>query len=182
MVNGYSDFGWTALYGVIQQWEQFGVFTVLFPFILIFAIVFAILEKIKLFDNRGVNLIIALILGFFTVSNPYVGGFFMYFFSNLAIGIAIMLALIILLGVALKPGDKSWMWIFSLAGGAIFLVVMARSGVFKMIFGEGFWFWLQRNSAVVIIFAIVALMVAIVFLGPLTNKIKGGKVFRETTD
>jgi len=165
MVDGYyGSFAWTNLYGVLQQWEQFGVFTVLFPLILVFAIVFAILEKIDLFKNRGVHLLIALVIGFFTVSNPYVSGFFMYFFSNLGLGIAILLGLIILLGVALKPGEKTWGWIFGIFGGTIFLFVLVRSGLLGWMLGENFWYWFQANSVLVILLLIVAAMIGIVMM------------------
>ncbi len=172
MVNGYGygSFAWTNLYGVIQQWEQFGVFTILFPLILVFAVVFAILEKVDLFKNRGVHLLVALIIGFFTVSNPYVSGFFMYFFSNLGLGVAILLGLIILLGVALKPTENTWKWIFGIFGGVIFLFVLARSGLLRMMLGEGFWYWFQANSAMVILLLVVAAMIGIVMFS--VNKAK----------
>ncbi|UZE93806.1 MAG: hypothetical protein IB618_03500 [Candidatus Pacearchaeota archaeon] len=174
MVDGYGGwYAWTDLYGIIQQWEAFGVFTILFPLVLVFAVVFAILEKVDLFKNRGVHLLIALIIGFFTVSNPYVGGFFMYFFSNLGIGVAIMLALIVLLGIALKPGEQAWKVIFGIVGGAVFLVILARSGTFKWIFGENFWYWIQANSALVVVAIVVILMIVAVMTGVKKAQVKG---------
>ena len=166
----YGSFAWTNLYGVLQQWEQFGVFTVLFPLILVFAIVFAILEKIDLFKNRGVHLLVALVIGFFTVSNPYVSGFFMYFFSNLGLGIAILLGLIILLGISLKPDEGTWKWIFTIFGGVIFLFVLVRSGLLKWMIGENFWYWFQANSALVVLLLIVAAMVGVVVMTAKKNK------------
>ncbi|MCL6500488.1 MAG: hypothetical protein K6T16_00440 [Candidatus Pacearchaeota archaeon] len=166
MVEGYyGGFGWTSLYGVLQQWESFGVFTVLFPLVLIFSVVFAILEKINIFNNRGVNLLVALVIGFFTVSNPYVGGFFMYFFSNIGLAVAIIIALIVLIGVAIQPEDKTWKNIFLVVGLALFLIVLGRSGAFKVLFGEAFGYWLQANSAVVVLMFIVVLMIVAVMMG-----------------
>ncbi len=172
MANYYPSYAWNSLYGIIQQWEAFGVFTVLLPLVLVFTIVFAILEKINLFHNRGVNLLIALVIGFFTVSNPYVGAFFMNFFANIGIGIAIIIGLVVLLGVSLKPDTDSWRWIFSIFGGVIFLVVLARSGVFETVVGNNFWYWFQANSAIVIIFIFVGLMVAAVLIGSIAAQKK----------
>lgn len=166
MVNGYyGGFGWTSLYGVLQQWEQFGVFTVLFPLVLIFSVVFAILEKINIFNNRGVNLLVALVIGFFTVSNPYVSGFFMYFFSNVGLAIAIMVALMVLIGVAINPDDKTWKSIFLVAGVSLFFIVLGRSGAFKMLFGEGLAYWLQANSAIVVLLLVITFMIVAVMIG-----------------
>ena len=171
MSNGYYPaFGWTSLYQVMQQWEQFGVFTVIFPLILVFAVVFAILEKVDLFKNRGVHLLVALVIGFFTISNPYVSGFFMYFFSNLALGIIILIGLVILLGIALKPDDDTWTKIFTFAGGAIFLFVLIRSGALKILIGENFWYWFQVNSALVLIGIIVIVMIVIVLTSGFKKK------------
>jgi len=163
--GGYYGYSMEGFRSVIAQWSQFGVFDILLPLILIFAVVFAILEKINIFKNRGVNLLIAMVVGFFTISNPYVSGFFMYLFSNLGLGIAIMLALIILLGVALKPDEATWKWVFGIVGGIIFLIVLAKSGAFQVLLGDQFVFWLQQNSAFSILIVFVILAVIAVLTG-----------------
>lgn len=162
--GGYYGYSMEGFRSVIAQWAQFGVFDILLPLILIFAVVFAILEKINIFKNRGVNLLIAMVVGFFTISNPYISGFFMYLFSNLGLGIAIMLALIVLLGVALKPGEGAWKWIFGIVGGIIFLIVLAKSGALQILLGDQFIYWLQQNSAfsILIVFVILAIIAVMV--------------------
>ena len=167
MTDGYyyGFYSMEGFRGIMAQWAQFGVFDILLPLILVFAVVFAILEKINLFRNRGVHLVIAVVIGFFTVSNPYISGFFMYLFSNLGLGVAILLGLIVLLGVALQPNTKTWSWIFGIAGGLIFLVVLGRSGAFSMMFGSNFGYWIQANSALVFVFVIIAIMIIAVLVG-----------------
>lgn len=154
-----------GFYTLIEQWQQFGVFTVLLPLILVFAIVFAILEKINILNNRGVHLVIALAIGFFTVSNPYISQFFLPLFSNLAIGIAIVLVLIILIGIAIKPDDKAGRWIFGIVGGIIFLVVLGRTGMFKMMFGENVGYWISMNSSWLVLIIFIALIAVGVMIG-----------------
>jgi len=175
MVDGYGYYGYSmeGFREVIMQWSQYGIFDILLPLILVFAVVFAILEKINIFNNRGVSLIIALSIGLFTISNAYISGFFMYLFSNLALGIAIMLVLVVLLGISLKPDEKTWKWIFGILGGVIFLVVLARAGTFQVLFGQGFYFWLQQNAA----WAVIAILVAFAFIAVLsaTNEEKKKK-------
>lgn len=164
--------GYGAWANVMAQWENFGVFTILLPFILVFAVVFAILERIALFkDNRGVNILIAIVIGFFTISNPYVSYFFRYIFGNLAWGIAIMIAVVILLGLTLKPEETTWKWIFGVLAAVLFLSMMSKpmadgkSGL-QFLFGDSLWYWIQANSAMVVIGLFVAFAVmAIVMTG-----------------
>lgn len=174
MVDAYYGYSMEGFRQVVAQWSQYGVFDILLPLILVFAVVFAILQKINIFNNKGVDMVIALVIGFFTISNPYVSGFFMYLFSNLGLGIAIMLVLIILLGVALKPDTPTWMWIFGLVGGVIFLIVLGRSGAFTVLFGAGFPYWLQQNASLIIIGVVVVLMIGAVMVATKKEGIGGG--------
>jgi len=58
-----------SLFNVIELFKSLGLYKTLFPFILIFALVFGLLEKTKAFgDNKTINAIIALIVGLFFVS------------------------------------------------------------------------------------------------------------------
>lgn len=154
----------------MYEWQQLGVFTVLLPFLLVFAIVYAILEKIELFKNRGVNMLIALAIGFFAISNATVSTFFMYLFSNLAWGIAILIAVVVLVGLAIKPGEQTWKTIFIILGIIILLVILSKPtpfGVsgFRAIFGDNFYYWVQQNMpslilAIIVIIALVAVVIA----------------------
>lgn len=166
MVGGYGP--WANL---MQTWSQYGVFTVLLPLILVFAVVFAILERIKLFKNAGVHMLIALVIGFFTISNPAVSGFFMYLFGNLAWAIAILIAVVILLGLAIKPEDDTWRKIFIPVGVVLLLAILARPtpwGVsgFQFIFGDAFWNWLGMNMPMVITLLLLGgAVIAVVLAG-----------------
>jgi len=120
---------------VIYQWGQFGIFSVILPFILVFSIVFAIFEKINLFkNNKAVHVIIALAIAFFTIANPYVVSFFTPIFSNLGLGVAILVALLVVMGLAVKPDSGAWKMIFLVIGILIFIMVLINSGVLGHIF------------------------------------------------
>ncbi len=177
MVNGFG-YGWYGTQGfreIIAQWAQFGVFDILLPILLIFAVVFAILEKINLLKNQGVHLIIALVIGIYTISNPIISGFFLYLFSNLALGVAILLCLIVLLGIAIKPGGGTWKGIFTIGGIFIFLIVLAKSGAFQMLFGQNIGYWIQINSAILLLVLFIVLGVVFVLKGVKQEK-EGFKV------
>lgn len=167
---GYYGFGLTSFRQVMEQWAQFGVFDVLLPLLLIFVLVFAILEKINLFKNRGVNLIISLVVAFFAITNTYVSIFFMYLFSNLAVGIAILLVMIVLLGVALKPEEKTWQWVFGIGGAFLLLIVLEKAGFFTYIFGPAVWYWIHQNLASLILLLVIIGVVIFLYASVKTEK------------
>ena len=51
----------------ISWFEGIGGFDIILPFLLIFAITFAILDKIGIFGKKNVNAVVAIIIGFFLV-------------------------------------------------------------------------------------------------------------------
>lgn len=161
----YSPFMSGGFYSLIEQWQQFGVFTVLLPLVLVFAIVFAILEKINILNNKGVHLVIALAIGFFTVSNPYVSSFFLPLFSNLGLGIGIVLVLIILVGLAIKPDSGAFKWIFGIVGGIIFIVILGRTGMFKYMLGDDIGYWISMNSSWLVLIIFLVLIAIGVMVG-----------------
>lgn len=173
----------TVLSSLLNQWQQFGVFTVVMPLILIFAVIYAILEKANLFKNRGVHMIIALAVAFFTVSNPFISSYFLPLFSNLGLGIAILLVFIVLLGFILPEDEtkrKTFYTIFGILGGILFLFVIGKAGIFNALFGDGFNLWISQNAAWIIIFVFVALMIgAVLMFGNNSHKKKTHKYTEE---
>ncbi len=89
--------------GVLDQWENMGVFNILLPFLLVFAITFAILEKIALFAPTGqkkqINGIIAAILGILVVRNQYIVGIINRFLPNVALFMIVILMFLLLVGI-----------------------------------------------------------------------------------
>ena len=158
--NGYGTFN-----NLMSQWAQYGLFTVLLPFLLIFSVVFAILEKVNLLRNRGVHLIVALVVSFMSITNPFISHFFILLFSNLALGIVILLVLLILVGLAIGPETQKggvFNWILGIGAIVIFLVVLGRSGTLSTLFGNSFYSWLSQNAGMTFIFLI--LIAAIIFI------------------
>jgi len=134
---------------VLNLWADMGVFSYVIPFLLIFAVVFAILKKAKIFeDNRAINSIIAIAIALLALVNDHVPRFFEILFPRFGIGLSIFLVLIILIGFFYKPGgDGKWdgavQWIGWLTG--IGVVVWAWSrwdewGYSGGLYGMGWWF------------------------------------------
>lgn len=117
---------------LLAQWESFGVFNILLPFLLMFAITFAILEKIELFGKkRQINAIISAILGIILVRNQYVVGIINRFLPNVALFMIVILMFLLLVGVFMgKHEDWSKDWFNYAVGISLIFVVWALSSDF----------------------------------------------------
>ncbi len=125
---------WSGFYGggfgdFLSQLEQLGFFQYVLPFLLIFAIVFGILTKVNLFkNNKAVNAIIALVTGLLALQFNFVPMFFSEIFPRLGMGLAVILALLVLVGLFAPSGENAWThWVFFGAAFIIFIVVLVQS-------------------------------------------------------
>src|SRR3972149_1922854 len=110
MLSNIVNFQFGGFYGgsfgdLLLYWEQLGVFSYVLPFLLIFAVVFGILTKIKVFgDHRGLNAVIALVVGLLSLQYNLVPIFFSEIFPRVGIAISIILVLLVLVRLFLHTG------------------------------------------------------------------------------
>ena len=121
----------TTITDVLNSWEAMGVFAYLLPFLLIFAIIFGILNRSGFIgENKAVQSVIALSVGLLSLQFDYVTDFYASIFPYAGIGISILLVAVILLGF-IETGDSNltkyrnyiWFWI----GVAILAVIIFTS-------------------------------------------------------
>jgi len=161
---------------ILSQWSSIGVFDVLMPMILIFTIVFAILQKTKILGGlKGIDAIVALAISFFTISNPEVSAFFMPLFSNVALGIIILISAMLLVGLFMgEKKIRAYYWVGWLGAIAIFFWILSRAFSFY-----GFYYspvWLTENLTWIIpLILLIAAFIAIVSSKPSTTQPSGRK-------
>ena len=134
---GYS----LSITQILNTWATEGVFSYLFPFLIIFAVVFAILQRSHILGDpvaqknvNGINAIIAVSVAFISLLNDNVSTFFATLFPKFGIVLAIMLVVLILLAFVGAENDSTkWMGWFLGIG----VVVWAWSDWGDM-FGSGF--------------------------------------------
>jgi hypothetical protein len=127
---------------VLNQWQQEGIFSLLLPFLLIFALIYGILEKTKIFsENKAVNPVIAFIVGLVSIQFDLVPQFFSVIFPKLGVGLAILLVVIIILGVFLP--SESWVTYTMFGIGAIILIVTLVYTADDLGWSAGYW-WTQN--------------------------------------
>lgn len=120
---------------IFAQWQSAGVYEFLLPFLLIFAVVFGILTATHIFGKtqKGINLIVAVIIGLMAVgyssSLGYsLGQFLQTLFPRLGIGLAVILAILILIGLFVPDDERRfWMWGLGAIGFIIAIVIVVQT-------------------------------------------------------
>jgi hypothetical protein len=102
MASELSDF--------ISQLESFGFYDVALPFILVFTLFFAILQKIKIFgeNSKNFNSVIALVMAFLVVRQENIIEVINQFLPQVSLITLIFVVILILIGVLLGPAEKGW--------------------------------------------------------------------------
>jgi len=158
---------WSGFYGgtignMLDQWAQIGVFTYVLPFLIIFALIFAILNQIKLFNkNRGVNAIIALAVGFMSLQFDFVPRFFSEIFPRLGIGLGIILIILIMIGMFMDP-EKSGLMIALMIIGFIIVIVILLNTAGSLGWMTGYW-WEENWGTILGIVVVLGLIGMIIF-------------------
>lgn len=161
---------------VLNIWNQIGVFSYVIPFILIFAIVFAILEKSKILSNekdgkiqnRPLLAIVAAAVGLLSLQFDFVPEFFAIIFPRFGMGLAVLLTVIIFIaftaqGIANKDGSEdSWRKFMNIAGWVIGVGVIfwAASEWDMWSSTGGFGFWFANNFWSLAVLGIIIAIIA----------------------
>ncbi|MBU4502559.1 MAG: hypothetical protein KKA79_08225 [Nanoarchaeota archaeon] len=112
------------LKGGIEQLESMGFYEIVLPFLLVFTLVFAVLEKAKLFGaaSRKFNAIIALVVGLLIVRQGTIVEFINIYLPNVSAVIIVFLGFLIIMGL-FGVGHSAFKGAFM-----FFLVVLAVGG------------------------------------------------------
>lgn len=157
---------------MLDSWARMDIFAYVLPFLLIFAMVFGILNKSNIFgaDAKGVNVIIALALGLLSLVGGFVPDFFQTMIPNLAVGLSILLAAIILMGLFMADtANAKYINVgLILVGVIIFIFVMYSS--FSDSYNSLGNLWDQYGSALVTLLILIGIVAMIVFWGKQPGK------------
>jgi hypothetical protein len=153
---------------VMSSLEQMGFYDVALPFLLIFTITFAILQKIKIFGNnsKNFNAVIAIVMAFLVVRSEAVVSTMNLFLPKISLISIIVISLLLLVG--LMMGKESAGFTKSLGGIGMVLIVIAVGIAFLSssgAFGFELPSWLNfssydRNLFIAIGFFLVLIILA----------------------
>ncbi len=130
---------------VLNIWNELGIFSYIIPFLLIFAIIFALLQKTHVLgENKAIEIIISVSIAILSIQFDMVSTFFANIFPKFGIGLAIFLVLIVMLGffVPAKDGKVPFQWIGWVVGVGVVIWAITSWGVWTDNY-SGFWIWLK---------------------------------------
>ncbi|MCX8158944.1 MAG: hypothetical protein N3D20_01485 [Candidatus Pacearchaeota archaeon] len=142
---------------------------VLLPFVLVFALVFAVLEKSEVFgkDKKQTNAIIALAIGLMVVAVGYATDLINNLMPVLAVGLVVLLVFMLLWGMVFKAGAFDMPVSVKNAVGVIAAIVVVAAliyftnswGYIKDFFAGALEGWM--SNIILIIIVIVAIVVVL---------------------
>jgi len=156
-------------YNWLNWFEGVGGFDIILPFLLIFTITFAILQKIKLFGNdtkaRKVDMVVGLIIGFFLVMQQGLVQVIQGFLPR--VSMLILVFLMVLLVVGIFAGGSEW-------GGSIsgLAVIVSIIGVLWAIGASLKWnvpfldLFTEQDIAVIIVICVFVLVIWLIVKEP----------------
>ena len=163
---------------VFYQLQSSGFYEFALPFLLVFTIVFAILEKTKLFgdDKKNINLIIGIVVGLIVVNQFEIVDRLNLFLPKVSLFIIVAVMFLILVGLfgAKVENGFSGIALFLFAVASIFIIYWALvpdSSVLDFSSGGGdFGFWIQDNASWLILLIIVGIIIWAVVGGGNNNQ------------
>jgi len=166
MLNGVmlqfaSAFQGGVLGDLLNKWQEAGFFSYLLPFLLLFALIFGILTRIKIFkDNKVVNGIIALAVALMALQFSFVPDFFSQIFPRVGVGLAIILGVMIIVGLFADPDSPVINYVL-LGIGVITIAVIVIQSATAVGWQAGGW-WSQNWPIIVgavVLFILVAVII-----------------------
>jgi hypothetical protein len=161
----------TTITDVLNTWNNIGVFSYVIPFLLIFAVVFAILKKTKILsdkdeENNGILAIIAVAIGLLALQFDMVSNFFAVIFPRFGVGLSIFLVAIIFIGffIPLGGNEERGSWIGYVIG--IGVIIWALSAWDDWTGDIGFGGWFSENFWALVVIGIIIAVIAITIKPP----------------
>jgi hypothetical protein len=144
------------------------------PFLFIFTIVFAILDKTKfLGEKKDINAIVALVFGLVTVGVPWAIGVVLNIIPVVAVIIVILIAWLMTYGFVggYTPGEgisKAWLKTFQILLGIVFIgVIVWATGLYKIVADKP---WASQIGETVFLVGAIIAVIAIVISGKEPSK------------
>jgi len=165
-----------TLYDTFQNLQQMGFYDYILPFLLIFTIIFAILEKTRIFGTepgttneprKNINLVVALIIGLIVMVQTPITQIMTAYLSKMSLVILISIVFLLVVGLfsgTAEHGFTGWPMVVAF-GFAILMAIWALNpeGLSNMGFPD--WLLPTNTDRALAIFLGAAVISIIVFIG-----------------
>lgn len=171
----------SAFRGVIEFFDKIGLYDVVLPFLLVFAIVFAILEKTKVFGmedidgkkytRKNINAIVAFVMAFLVVASSQLVEIISTVSSYTVILLMVSILFLLLIGSFMKEGTG----VFLEGGWKVFFMIIMFIGIVLIFLsaietdkGESWldvsWDWLSGDNTSNAVGSVILLIIIILFM------------------
>lgn len=161
---------------VIYQWQDYGLYTVILPFLLIFALVFAVLSQVHILgQDKKVHVIVSLIMGLLAIQSEYIVYVMNNFIPNVSMLLIVIIMLLIVAGLIFS-GSKEEEWKGLTQNLA--MLIAAAGIIFALLFDNitqtlELPYWLQMSDqAKANVFVVGGIILAIWWITKSDNKKK----------
>jgi hypothetical protein len=157
----YSRGGFGSL---LDSLSQMGFFSFVLPFLLIFALIYGLLLRVKLFEKDGINAIIALSVSLMALQFDFVPLFFSQIFPRVGVGLAVILAVLIVIGIFVPK--QTWV-VYALFGVSLITIIMILVGSADALgwsYGSGIGYWLMNNWTIIFGIIFVGVVIALIVM------------------
>ncbi len=154
----------TTITEVLNIWNDMGVFSYVIPFLLIFAVVFAILKKTKILGegNDGILAVISVTVGLLALQFDIVNEFYAIIFPRFGVGLSIFLVAIILFGFFFPSDNSEGGKIKGIATAIVVGVVLWSFDSWGEWSNFGFGSWLNEYFwSIIILLAIIGTIIGV---------------------
>jgi len=166
----------TIFRGAIEFFKRLGIYDVVLPFLLIFTIVFAILEKTRVFGTekgvpkKNLNAMAAFVISLLVVASRELVAIVNESMANIVLLLLAVVAFLLLYGTFVKEGEPVF-----LEGGwrTAFMWAMLIGVVVIFLNAANWWIpfinWISRNWNPDVIGSIILLIIIVSFIGYITK-------------
>ena len=153
-----------AAYGGFTILSSPLIVEVILPFVLIFTIVFGVLQKSKIFGDKKkqIDAIVALVIGLFVISFAKAIGIIVQLSAFLAVALVVVIVFLLLVGAFTKEGDVDKVFSNSMRKLigipviiAFFIAVIYIAGIWDYILEKNFFFGEGSNVFGTVIFIVI---------------------------
>jgi len=168
--------GQTIFRGAIDFFIRLGIYDVVLPFLLIFTIVFAILEKTRVFGTekgvpkKNLNAMTAFVISLLVVASRELVSLINNSMANIVVLLLAVVAFLLLYGTFVKEGEPVF-----LEGGwrTAFMWAMLIGVIVIFLNAANWWIpfitWISRNWNSDVIGSIILLVIIVAFIGFITK-------------
>ena len=164
---------------LIVTWKEAGLYSVLLPFLIVFAISFAVIEKSGILGKKKqINVIVSAALGLFVVSNVRVIEIITRFLPNIALFMIVILMFLLLIGTMIGGRIEYRGWVIYLAVFvSIVFVIWALAADFIGTEWNlpSFWYGFDPATKTTIFFVAAIVVVIALFMGNSKTTLKSLK-------